>query len=959
MFTTRYFTLRPLAFKVFLVFLIGILSVIPPCMEQVSAADIIVDNKSSLVTYTGDWPNSTLVPGYYSSNYQYNLAGTGLDKATWTVTLSSPGNYRVWAWWSSPYSTRPSNAPFRIVHFGGETTVRVDQRVNGGKWNELAVRYFEAGAAKIILSDDADGNVIADAIRFEYVGSVPPTLQAEFTATNAAGPVPLPVSFIDQSLGNVTNWNWNFGDNTSSTEKNPVHTYTYPGNYTVTLSIQGPDGKDTKVKADFITAIPYAYEFIPPIDTKYKTSIFQDFGNPREGIGLHTGEDWGVYEPDVPVLAVGDGVVEDSRDLDPGFGNMIVLKHLLPGGSHVYSLVSHMATPVQASFPYGKVVRKGEVLGTVGETGWTPSGLHIHLQFMQSPYALDGYANSLSSYRDPSDFIFSHRRFTPDVIIVDNEDPKFLTIGTWNFNDARSDTYSVSYLASGAGLGENSAAWTFTVHDSGIYNVYAWWTGWTGRATDAKYRISHAGGENISVVSQSANSGRWNYLGTFEFWPGEFSVALMNDATGSVSADAIKLVKTGALDVCSDGTVFGEPSVRKPKYCLVTDYLTDKSLTYGCNPGGVPQTDGTCSKSEPGIIMDNGDPGFSTTGVWNPSTTVMGFYGSNYLYTDAGSGGTATWAAVPKVAGTYEVFIWDRDKLSYIDPSDRATDAMYRIRHAFGTTSVTVNQKHIYKEWISLGAYYFDANVPATVTVGSSSIGAVIADAARFLFISTQLPPPKAEFSAAPLTGDLPLKVQFSDLSSGKITQYLWDFGDGTSNSLQNPSHTYATAGEFTVSLTVAGPSGSNTTTKTAYIWVTDPTIRPMVIDNEDPGFSVVGDWPNSTLVSGYYGTNYQYNLADAGNDRATWTFNIPVAGNFRVSAWWSSPFSTRPSNAPFTVQHAAGNTTVRVDQRVNGEKWNLLGTFPFNPGAAQVFLTDNADGNVIADAVMLEYVPK
>ena len=75
-----------------------------------------------------------------------------------------------------------------------------------------------------------------------------------------------------------------------------------------------------------------------------------------------------------------------------------------------------------------------------------------------------------------------------------------------------------------------------------------------------------------------------------------------------------------------------------------------------------------------------------------------------------------------------------------------------------------------------------------------------------------------ADFSASPTSGDPPLMVNFSDLSSGEITSWLWDFGDGGTSTLPNPSHEYHGPGGFTVSLTVTGIAGSDTETKVGYI---------------------------------------------------------------------------------------------------------------------------------------------
>ncbi|NQT23838.1 T9SS type A sorting domain-containing protein [candidate division KSB1 bacterium] len=81
-----------------------------------------------------------------------------------------------------------------------------------------------------------------------------------------------------------------------------------------------------------------------------------------------------------------------------------------------------------------------------------------------------------------------------------------------------------------------------------------------------------------------------------------------------------------------------------------------------------------------------------------------------------------------------------------------------------------------------------------------------------------------AQFSCDTTSGVLPLSVQFSDSSTGSITSWDWDFGDGNASTDQNPLHTYETADTFTVSLTVTGPSGSDTETKEKYIIVTNPS---------------------------------------------------------------------------------------------------------------------------------------
>ena len=81
---------------------------------------------------------------------------------------------------------------------------------------------------------------------------------------------------------------------------------------------------------------------------------------------------------------------------------------------------------------------------------------------------------------------------------------------------------------------------------------------------------------------------------------------------------------------------------------------------------------------------------------------------------------------------------------------------------------------------------------------------------------------PQAQFSAKPAIGYAPLDVQFNDQSTGKIDAWEWDFdNDGIIDSTsQNAHFVYNDLGNYTVSLKVIGPDGSDTETKTGYVEV-------------------------------------------------------------------------------------------------------------------------------------------
>jgi PKD repeat protein len=82
------------------------------------------------------------------------------------------------------------------------------------------------------------------------------TRTAEFTASPTIGCAPLVVHFNNLSDYCIDEgWYWDFGDDNISSLKNPVHTYTVPGTYTVELTAEGIFAEDTKTRTNYITVL--------------------------------------------------------------------------------------------------------------------------------------------------------------------------------------------------------------------------------------------------------------------------------------------------------------------------------------------------------------------------------------------------------------------------------------------------------------------------------------------------------------------------------------------------------------------------------------------------------------------------------------------------------------------------------------------------------------------------------
>ena len=144
---------------------------------------------------------------------------------------------------------------------------------------------------------------------------------------------------------------------------------------------------------------------------------------------------------------------------------------------------------------------------------------------------------------------------------------------------------------------------------------------------------------------------------------------------------------------------------------------------------------------------------------------------------------------------------------------------------------------------------------------------------------------PIAAFSAAPTTTCTGV-VQFTDASTGGPTGWAWNFGDGGTDTTQNPSHTYTTSGTFTVTLIVRNSVGDDTLIKTNYITINLPSA------------------PTAT----------------GGSNCGTGTVTLNATGSGTVE-WFSAATGGSPvhTGSPFTTPSLTTTTTYFVQDSVPG----------------------------------------
>ncbi len=253
---------------------------------------------------------------------------------------------------------------------------------------------------------------------------------------------------------------------------------------------------------------------------------------------------------------------------------------------------------------------------------------------------------------------------------------------------------------------------------------------------------------------------------------------------------------------------------------LAADFSGD--ATSGCAPLTVNFTDLSTGTGIDGWDWDFGD-GSGTSTAQNPSYnyTSAGTYTVTLTVssTSQGCNDSATKTGYITVSGS-PVADFSGSPVSGTEPltvdfTDLSTDATgwsWDFGDGVGT-SAQQNPSYTYN---SVGTY--------TVTLtASNACGSDIAQKVNYITVSPCVAP-VADFSGTPTSGDAPLQVDFSDLSSGNPTSWSWDFGDGVgTSSQQNPTYTYNDAGNYTVTLTATNACGSDGETKVAYISVQEP----------------------------------------------------------------------------------------------------------------------------------------
>jgi gliding motility-associated-like protein len=698
---------------------------------------------------------------------------------------------------------------------------------------------------------------------------------AQFSGTPTSGCSPMIVQFTDLSTNHPTSWSWDLGNGTISFLQNPAVTYFTPGTYTVKLTATNASGSNTIIKTQYITvnANPVAaFTSTAPSGCYPLPVTFTDNSTPGSG----TVNSW--------LWDFGDGYT--STDQNP---------------SHTYSAAgTYNVTEI--------VTNSNGCTNTISKTGYINVYDHPVAAFTNnspascSPpvtvnftnqstgngtltYNWDFGDNSSSTSTNPIHTYNTTGNFTVKLVTTSSQgctdsvvETNLFTIGTLQASFTTIDTvcantsFSLTNTTTPAGA---SASWDFG-------------DGGTSNATNPTHTYSTAGTYTISLT-ETLNG--CNSIATKNV------VVLANpvpgftaDVTVSCSSPLTVNFTDQSVNAANYFWDFGDgntSSLQNPSHTYLGQGTFTVTLTvsnaFGCaqtlvknnyitiqppviNVLGLPDSNcapftkfftANVTSNDPitGYKWDFGDG--TTANTLNASHTynTPGSYDITFIVTTASGcndttifprGIVVSTKPTPDFVGT-PTMACAQIPIVFMDETTGGADR-WLWSFGDGSTSTKQNPNHVYGDtgYFTVQLIVWNHGCPDTVTK------------MNYIYIK----PPIAIFSTS-FNCSSPFVRNFTDMSIG-ADKWDWDFGDGTSDTIPSPSHTYADTGQFLATLTVTNITTGCTFTASQVVQIiaTNPQFfasDTIICKNNPVTFNASVNNPANI-------SNYSWNFGDGGN---------------------------------------------------------------------------------------------
>jgi PKD repeat protein len=708
---------------------------------------------------------------------------------------------------------------------------------------------------------------------FQDVATVAPVSNFTSKVTKGTeGYIPLTVQFTDTSLNRPTSWYWDFGDGSTSTKKNPSHTYTIPGTYTISLNVTNNIGSDDEVKTDYITVTTPTTMYSDLTTESATFATTYPLTNNTFNVTVTNSGEENAASFNVTVQIGGISKTVNIPELASGNNTTISIKDIKREvGSSV------------------KVNVKIDPENSIIETDET-----------NNEYTTNAIITASGERYEGGRFSDGYDKVNTAVYEKGNIGVRVLEYGgyTW-FTHTGTATYSAKDL----NIPSNA-----TIKSARLYQAWTWYA-------DPHFTVEFNGhkSQNPDVIYTDKITGNYVFDVTPYFSAGSNNTAVItaeNDQRGYygtvlvvVYEDVSEPYRQIWVNEGCDCLLYGteDPYVG---YTIINNVSTAGLLSANVTavlPSG-ENADLKISLNQKSFSMtrsDKPDPSFhyyDVTDAVKDGTNELGVKGHGGDYFNyALSIVEMTKLTASEANFTSNVTGGNAPLNVKFTDTSTGTPTNWTWDFGDGSTSTEQNPIYIYK---SEGTY----TVKLTV---SNSLGSDSEEKTGYITVGSAVLAPVSNFSSNVTKGNAPLSVQFKDESTNSPTSWEWNFGDGKTSAEQTPSHTYETVGTYTVNLTAMNYGGSNSTTKTDYITVTSDTSAPVASFTSDANSGQVPFTVKFTDTSTGKVSSWNWDFGDGSTSKEqNPTHTYVAAGSYTVTLTATGPggSNTATSGKPITV---------------------------------------------------------
>jgi PKD repeat protein len=710
----------------------------------------------------------------------------------------------------------------------------------------------------------------------------PPT--AAFTANTTSGCTPFTVQFTGTGSPNATSYSWSFpgGSPATSNVANPTVTYNAAGTYSVTLTVSNSAGANTASQTDYITvgAGP------SPAFTASVNGATASFANTTSGA---TSYSW-------------------------NFGDNTTSTAATP--SHTYAADGTYTVTLTASNACGTATATQTITVVTPPTAGFSASATTGCTPLQVQFANTSSANATT-------FAWQFPGGSPATSSAASPTVTYATPGT----------YSVTLVASNTAGGSTST-------QSNLITV--------GTTPSTSFTSSVAGTTaTFTNTSTGATSYSWNF--------GDGDTGTGANPSHTYSADGTYTVTLTATNACGS-TTFSQPVVIvtsptagftasttqgcAPLQVQFTNLSSPNTTAWSWSfPGGTPS-----SSTLPNPVVTYTTPGtYSVTLVastaagsstFSQSSLVTVLGGPTPAFTSAAAGSAVTFANSSQNAtayfwnfgdgttsveanpehlyaadGTYTVQLTAINACDSITTSQTVTvatapQADFDASTLQGCGPLTVAFTNASSANATSFAWVFEGATPSTSneanpsatwsqpgTYGITLIAVNAQGSDTIESVVTVFEAPAASFTLQTVGLSV---VPVNTSTSGGPTAYWWDFGDGSTSTEADPTHTYAIGGAYTVTLQVTNDCGVSTSTAVVEVAASAPQAQfgaengtsgcaPFTIHFADQSLGAPTSW-SWTFPGGQPGTSTAQNPTVTYASPGLYPVTLKVTNSFGVS---------------------------------------------------------------------------